>query len=221
MNLPLSYCLVGCGHVFDLIAAEPQVYAANVGWEIRPAMGVEHLASTAGALLSGIDRTSTRIFIAVDAQALNYARLELYGVARMAGLQMVTLVHPLAWVAPGVRLADNVWLGPGVRVTVGCQIDSDVLINVGARLDERVHISAHGWIGSGASLGAGVTIGGHSAIGADVHLRAGVQIGHHCKIDHAGVWTCDLKDGSFLEPELPVAAHVIGAGYSFQKKGLA
>jgi hypothetical protein len=221
MNLPLTHCLVGCGQVFDLIAAEPQVYAANVGWEVRPAMGVEHLASTANDLLSGIERTTTRIFIAVDAQALNYARLELYGIARMAGLQMATLVHPLAWVAPGVRLADNVWLGPGVRVTVGCQIDSDVLINVGARLDERVHVSAHGWIGPGASLGAGVNVGTHSAVGADVHVRAGVQIGRHCTIDHAGIWTRDLKDGSFLEPELPTVAQIIGAGYSFQKKQYA
>lgn len=219
MSLSLTYCLVGCGHVFDLIAAEPQVYAADVGWQIRPAAGVEQLASTACDLLSGIDRTTARIFIAVDAQALNYARLELYGVARMAGLQMATLVHPLAWVAPGVRLSDNVWLGPGVRVTVGCQIDSDVLINVGARLDERVHLSAHGWIGPGASLGAGVNVGSYSAIGADVHVRAGVQIGRHCTIDHAGIWTRDLKDGSFLEPELPAVAQIIGAGYSFQKKG--
>ena len=221
MNAPSMYCLVGCGNVFDIIAAETQVYAANTTWEIRPAEGVAQLASTAGKLLEGIDRLTTRLFIAVDAQALNYARLELYGVARLAGLQMATLVHPTAWVAPGVRLADNVWLGPGVRVAVGSRIDSDVLINMGARVDEYVHIAAHGWIGAGASLGRGVNIGVHSAIGADVCLRAGLQIGRHCTIDHAGIWTRDLKNGSFLEPELPVVARIIGPGYSFQSKGLA
>lgn len=214
----LAHCLVGCGSAFDCIAAEPQAYAEGA-WEIRKAAGVAQLASTASALLSGLSPLETRLFIAVDAQALNYARLELYGVARLAGLKMATLVHPTAWVAPGTRLADNVWVGPGVRISPGCRIDSDVLLNIGVRLDERAHISAHGWVGPGASLGAGVRVGQHSAVGADVHVRAGVQIGRHCTIDHGGIWTRDLADGSFLEPELPCStAHVIGAGYSFQRK---
>lgn len=220
MSAPLTYCLVGCGTVFNAIAAEPHVYTADAAWEIRAAGGVAQLSSTAGQLLAGLDPANTQLFVAVDAQALNYARLELYGVARLAGLKMATLVHPSAWVAPGVRLADNVWIGPGVRVATGCRIDSDVLVNMGVRLDEKVHLCAHGWIGPGTSLGVGVHVGAHSAIGADVHLRAGVQIGRHCTIDHAGAWTRNLKDGSFLEPELPDVAHVIGAGYSFQLRSV-
>lgn len=212
------HCLVGCGSAFDYIAAEPQAYAQGV-WEIRQAAGVAQLASTAPALLSGLSPQGTRLFVAVDAQALNYARLELYGVARLAGLKMATLVHPSAWVAPGARLADNVWVGPGARVGHGSRLDSDVLLHMGARLDEKTHVSAHCWIGPGSSLGAGVRMGMHSAIGADVHVRAGVQIGRYCTIDHGGVWTQDLLDGSFLEPELPVSkAQIIGAGYSFQRK---
>lgn len=215
MTEALAYCLVGCGSAFDCIAAEPQAYAAGT-WEIRQATGVAQLASTASSLLSGLPPLSTRLFIAVDAQALNYARFELYGVARFAGLKMATLVHPSAWVAPGTRLADNVWVGPGVRIGPGCRIDSDVLLNIGVRLDEQAHMSAHGWIGPGSSLGAGVSVGAHSAIGADVHVRAGVQIGRHCTINHGGIWTRDLADGSFLEPELPSStAQIVGAGYSF------
>lgn len=217
MNAQGGYCLVGCGSVFEAIAAEPQTYATG-SWEIRPAQGVAQLATTARDLLDGLDATQTQLFVAVDAQALNYARLELYGVARLAGLRMATLVHPTAWVAPSVRLADNVWVGPGARIAVGSRIDSNVLVNMGARLDEKVRLSAHGWIGPGASVGAGVHVGVHSVIGADVHVRSGLRIGRHCVIDHAGPWTRDMEDGSFLEPELSDAAQVIGAGYSFQRK---
>lgn len=218
MTEALTYCLVGCGSAFDCIATEPQAYAAG-SWEIRHAAGVAQLASTVSTLLAGLSPQGTRLFIAVDAQALNYARLELYGVARLTGLKMATLVHPTAWIAPGVKLGDNVWVGPGARIGPGCRIDSDVLLNVGVRLDEKVHVSAHGWVGPGSSLGVGVRVGLHSVIGADVQVRAGVQIGRHCTIDHGGVWTRDLVDGSFLEPEMPSStAQIIGAGYSFQRK---
>ncbi|MDM0115255.1 hypothetical protein QTI66_24105 [Variovorax sp. J22R133] len=218
MSASMSYCLVGVGSVFDAIAAETHAYGADAGWEMRPAAGVAQLAGTASALLAGIDPTTTLLFVAVDAQALNYARLELYGVARLAGLKMATLVHPTAWVSPGARLADNVWVGPGARVATGCRIDSNVMINVSSRIDEKARIHAHGWIGSGASLGACVQVGTHSAIGADVHVRAGLQIGRHCTIDHPGPWTRSLADGSFVEPEMPGLAQVVGAGYNFLKR---
>lgn len=210
-------CVVGCGTVYDSIAAEPHAYLNDASWEFRPAEGVEQIAGRVRELLANIDPASTEVFVAVDAQALNYVRLELYGAARLLGIRMLTLVHATAWAAPGTTLADNVWLGPGVRLGTACLIDSDVLIGMCVRMDSGVHVAAHGWIGPGSSLGNGVRVGTPSAIGEDVHLRASIQIGRHCTVDHAGTWGRDLPDGSFLEPEMPGVAQVIGAGYSFQK----
>lgn len=211
------YCLVGCGTVYDSIAAEPQAYAPDAAWEMRPAGGVAQLAGTAVELLADIDAATTLLFVAVDAQALNYARLELYGPARLKGIRMATLVHPTAWVSPGTRMADNVWIGPGARIATGSRIDSDVMVNIGVRIDTGVHVGAHGWIGPGASLGNGVRVGNHSVIGADVHLRAATQIGRFCTVDRPGPWNTDLPDGRFVEPEMAGTAQIIGAGYSLQK----
>ncbi len=217
MSIPEAICLVGCGQVYDTIAAEPDAYACGAQWSLRPVEGVAALAGSARALLEDLDAAATRLFVAVDAQALNFARLELYGVARMAGLRMATLVHPTAWVSPGSQLADNVWVGPGVRVAAGCRVDSDVMLMQGVRLDHGVHIGAHGWVGPGAALGTGVKVGTHSCIGADVQLRAGITVGRHCCIDHPGPLRHDLSDGCFLETEMSSMARIVGAGYSFQK----
>jgi len=211
-------CLVGCGTAFDTIASEPHAYADHGPWLLRQAESVARLAATRHRLLEGLDAATTQLFVAVDSNALNYARLELYGAARLAGFRMVSLVHARAWVAPGVKMADNVWIGPGASVNRGCVLASDVLVNPAARLDSDASIGVHGWIGPGASIGSGASVGPHSVIGASVSLRGGVRVGRHCVLDRAGAWQQDLPDGSFVEPEFDPAARIVGAGYSFQKR---
>ena len=77
------YCLIGCGHVYECIAADSNVYAPGAQWEFRKVASVEQVAAQAEDLLSEIDPQTTHIFAAVDAQALNFARLEIYGRARL------------------------------------------------------------------------------------------------------------------------------------------
>lgn len=212
-----TLCLVGCGSAFDTIAGEPDAYAGHGPWLLRPAESVARLAATRHHLLEGLDPATTQLFVAVDSNALNYARLELYGAARLAGFRMVSLVHARAWVAPGATLADNVWIGPGASVSPGCVLAGDVLVNPAARLDTGASVGMHGWIGPGASIGSGASVGPHSVIGAGVFLRGGLKVGRHCVLDRAGAWQRDLPDGSLVEPEFDAPARIVGPGYSFQK----
>ncbi len=210
--------LIGCGTVFDAMAADSAGYGITPGCELRSAASVAELAGAVPLLLEGLDPARHRIFIAVDQNALNYARLELYGAARLRGFKPATLVHERAWVAPDARLDDNVWLGPGVLVGSKARLGSDVMVNPGARIDAGAHVEAHGWIGAGASVGAGTRVGTHCVIGADVHLRAGLQVGRHCVLDRPGAWDESLPNGVFSAPQFAAPARMVGAGYSHQKR---
>ena len=210
-------CLIGCGTTFESIAADPVGYGLAEGWFARQVDSVAALSSSVPDLLDGLLATKNQIFIAVDQNALNYARLELYGAARLRGFRMPKLIHTSATIAPDTRIDDNVWIGAGVLVSSKVHIASDVLVSPGVRLDAGSRIGAHGWVGPGASVGAAVQIGSHCVIGADMRIRAGIQIGKNCVLDTASIWNQDMPDGSFIAPQFDSPAQLIGAGYSFMK----
>lgn len=214
---PPPMCLIGCGSTFESISADAAAYDFPSGWLARKADSVASLSSCAAALLDGLSVADTRIFVAVDQNALNYARLEIYGAARMRGLRMAQLVHARAWVAPDARLGDNVWVGAGAIVSSKTHIDPNVMISAGARVDAGVRIGMHSWIGAGASVGEGAQIGSHCVIGSDTRVHAGLKIGKHCVIDTLSPWSQDMADGTFVAPQFDSPARMIGAGYSFTK----
>jgi carbonic anhydrase/acetyltransferase-like protein (isoleucine patch superfamily) len=218
MNQAQDFCLVGTGAVFDSIAGDPAGYGLPEGWTLRRADDLASLAASVGALLEGLEPGGGRLFVAVDQNALNHARLELYGAARLRGLKLATLVHARAIVAPDATLADNVWIGAGALVDSAARIAGDVLVNPGARIDARVRIGMHGWIGPGASVGAGTEIGAHCVVGADARLGAGLKVGKFCVIERPGPHDEDLPAGSFMAAQFATPARMIGAGYSFEKQ---
>jgi carbonic anhydrase/acetyltransferase-like protein (isoleucine patch superfamily) len=219
MTTVRAICLVGCGSVFEAIAQEPMAYIPGIAWTLRRVDSVAQLAESVPTLLDGLDSTATDVFVAVDQNALNYARLELYGAARLRGLKLATLVHARAWSAPDARLDDNVWLGAGVLVSSGVHLASDVLVHPGGRIDAGARIGMHCWIGPGATIGAQAQIGAHSVVGADTYIRAATQLGKHCVVDRPGSWSQSMAAGSFIEPQFATPAHLIGAGYSHQRRG--
>lgn len=212
-----SICLIGCGSAFDSIASDPAAYQLPDGWMVRKAESVASLSGSATTLLDGLSIAETQIFVAVDHNALNYARLEIYGAARLRGFRMAKLIHARAWLAPDVLVGDNVWIGAGAVVNRKVQIDSDVMVSPGARLDPDVRIGMHSWIGAGASVGEATQLGGHCVIGADMRIRAGLKIGKHCVLDTLGSWSQDMVDGCFVAPQFDSPARMIGPGYSFMK----
>lgn len=208
--------LVGCGQVFDAITADPEAYGLMAGqWRSHPLRDVASIAATASEMLATLDATQMRLFVAVDHQALNYARLELYGRARLLGFRLATLIHQSAVISTQAVIADNVYVGPGTLVASGCKIGSDVMVGAGARLDQKVLIGSHTWIGPGCRLGASVSIGAHTVVGTDVTLASGCQVGRHCLIDRSGMNLVEpVAPGTFWESCYSEPAHMIGAGYS-------
>lgn len=207
--------LIGCGSVFDAIAVDQTAYAANAKWQLRRAESVEVLAHSATALLSDIP-SQAQIFIAVDSNAINFARLELYAPAKLQGIKLATLLHPTAYVAPDASLGDNVWVGPAATISNRCKLGGNVLVNSRARLDAGVQIGMHGWVGPGTSIGADAALGNHCVIGADVRVMAGVSIGRNCFINQPVVLEAPVPAGTFIEPVYTRPARIVGMGYSLR-----
>lgn len=207
--------LIGCGVAYESIAADCAAYAPEADWQFRRAAHVAAIASTVDILLGDLP-AQAKVFIAVDEDAINYARLELYLPARLRNCRLQTLVHPTALVAPDAQLADNVWVGPGASVGSRCKVAANVLVSPGVRLDPGVQIGAHGWVGVSASIGGGTTVGSNCVVGTNVHLGAALRLGKHCVLTQPGTWMQSMRDCTFFEPGFSQPSRMIGLGHSWQ-----
>jgi carbonic anhydrase/acetyltransferase-like protein (isoleucine patch superfamily) len=212
-----TLCLIGCGTAFESIVADPVGHCLPQGWTFRRAAGVPSLSGSAIRLLEGLSPEITRIFIAVDQNALNYARLELYGRARLQGFRLAKIIHAHSFCSPDAVIGENVWIGVGTVISSATKIGANVLVSPHARLDFNVKVSSHCWIGPGAVLGESSKIGSHTVIGADTKVISGATIGKHCVVDTSLLWSQDMPDGAFVTQRNSSPARIAGAGYSFTK----
>lgn len=214
-----SLCLIGCGDVFDSIATDLDAYGVLITDTRCIDVGdTSKIALVADNLLSELSPDRHQLFIAVDSQALNHARLELYGRGRFRGFRFATLTHRSAIISSSASIADNVWIGPGVILSHAVNVGSNTLIGSGARIDNHVSIGAHSWIGAGSAIGSRSDIATHCVLGADIVLRAGTRIGRNSLIDQPGPWQGEIASGTFAENTYGTPARMIGAGFSHHKK---
>ena len=211
--------VIGCGKVFEAISNDLEGYGLEISSvNLYCIPDVSSIANKAEDVFSAVNSIVDNVFIAVDSNALNHARLELYGRAKFIGLHLNTLIHRTAYVSQTARLSDNVWIGPGVTIAHNCKIGSDTLINSRARIDSDAEISAHVWIGAGSCIGGATRVGQHSCLGDDVIIRNGTKIGKHCILDQIGPWEGEIKTGTFMEASYSSSANVVGPGYSFERR---
>ncbi|MES2552397.1 MAG: DapH/DapD/GlmU-related protein, partial [Pseudomonadota bacterium] len=165
-------------------------------------------ATVANEQLSLFDPLKTAVFAAIDQNAMNYARLEIYGRARILGFKSKALIHPSAIIAADSKIGENCWIGAGAVVSSGVKIGNNTFIGAQARMDYGVNISANCWVGPGSSIGTASNIAQHVTIGADISISPCVTIGHHCVIDIPGAYLESLPEGTCIDPLFPSAAHI-------------
>jgi len=113
----------------------------------------------------------------------NPTRAALHAQAQAAGLQIATLVHPRACVAPSATLgAGCAVMALAVVGTEAC-LGNGVIVNVGAVVDHHARLGDH------SHLGASATMAGSTSIGARAWLQAGSTIGYQVHLPDDSVLT--------------------------------
>jgi len=112
-----------------------------------------------------------------------------------AGLTLMSVVHPSAYVGPGVTLGEGAILGPGVIVTRDVSVGRGCILNYGAKIGHDCLLEDFVFIGPGAVLSGGVTIASHSTIGAGAVVLPGMSVGPSVTIGAGAVVTRDVPEG--------------------------
>lgn len=151
----------------------------------------------------------TRVFIALDHRAVNYARHKLIADVRLAGYKGFNLISPRAHLCSGINLKSNVYIGAGSNIGSAC------VIGLGCWLERQVLIGENGRLGacvtmlSGTRLGDSTTIGTGSTLGEGACSLPGTKVGRHCEWLLPQVLPMSLEDRTFYDPQMPTGARVL------------
>ena len=126
------------------------------------------------------------LMLGVGQLAAGTLRERLYAVWRALGYDFPALVHPAAWIAPGVMLNNGVQVMAGAVIQPGCVIGENSIVNTRVSIDHDCQIGRDVHVAPGATLCGNVTIDDSAFIGAGATVIQGLRIGAHAVVG-AGV----------------------------------
>ena len=110
-----------------------------------------------------------------------------------AGYHFATLIHPTAWVAPDVKLAEGVQVMAGAVIQPDAQVGENSVINTKASIDHDCVIGAHVHIAPGATLCGNVQLDQGVFVGAGAVLIQGLHVGRDAVVGAGVTLTRNLE----------------------------
>lgn len=189
--------VVGSGPMLDIAMAAwreaaPEIELCQVAIDLHAGRAAVEAA------LDALELKGASAFVAVDAQFLNFHRLELVDALQQRGVSLPPLVSPSALVSAGVAFEDNCWIGPGAIVQHGCRIGRNTVIGAGAILGAGAAVGQSSWIDDGVVVGRNARVGAHVTLGLGAAVNHGVAIADHVVIDKPGRVETDVAAKTFL-----------------------
>jgi sugar O-acyltransferase (sialic acid O-acetyltransferase NeuD family) len=150
------------------------------------------LAGTLGEL-AGRAGDFTAAVVAIGNAGL---RLELAERCRRTGLEVVSLVHPIAFVSQFASLGGGCVVFAQAAINAGAELGAACIVNTGATVDHDCRIGDGVHICPGAHLAGDVRVGERSWIGIGATIRQGISIGRNATIGAGAVVVADVADDS-------------------------
>lgn len=186
------------GHARVLVAL-----ARSAGYPVLgvcdPALADDAVSNWEGLNVLGDDGALSRLapdcvalMLGVGQLVARTLREQLYASWRERGYDFPALVHPAAWVAPGVVLGDGVQVMAGAVIQPGCEIGENTIINTRAGVDHDCQIGRDVHVAPGATLCGSVTVEDGAFIGAGATVIQSVRIGIGAVVGAGVTLTRDL-----------------------------
>lgn len=171
--------LGGGGHARSVVAALTLAGRPLRGYLAPvPAGGLEGIAYLGGdEHLDLLDPAEVELVNGLGTAASTAPRRDLHEAVVRRGFSIAPVLHPSAFIDPGVHLGSGVQVLAGAIVNVGADLRKGALINSGAIVEHDVIVAAHAHVAPGAVLAGGVRIGESTLVGLGARILQGVEVG--------------------------------------------
>jgi sugar O-acyltransferase (sialic acid O-acetyltransferase NeuD family) len=180
------------GHALVLLALARAAGHTVIG-VCDPTLAAKGISRWAGQDVLGDDSALNRLppdrvalVLGIGQLVTGNLRERLYADQRARGYEFPALVHPSAWISPGVDLGDGVQVMAGVVIQPGCAIGENSIVNTRAGIDHDCRIGRHVHVAPGATLCGAVTVEDGAFIGAGATVIQGLRVGERAVVG-AGV----------------------------------
>lgn len=106
----------------------------------------------------------------------NTVREKLHARAREVGFELLSVIHPTAFVSPTAALGSGCAVMAGAVVGTEAHLGEGVIVNCGATVDHHCRVDAFGHLGVNACMAGG------SVLGHRAWMQAGAALGYGVKI---------------------------------------
>ena len=106
----------------------------------------------------------------------NGVREKLHVRVREAGFELLSVIHPTAFVSPTATLGAGCAVMAGAVVGTEAQLGEGVIVNCGATVDHHCRVDAFGHLGVNACMAGGSVLGHRAWMQAGSALGYGVQV---------------------------------------------
>lgn len=171
---------------------DPELSRQSVhSWRELPVLGgdeaVSHFEPGEVGLVNGLGQ-----------RVVGCGRRRIFETWRAQGFRFPFLIHPAAWVAQNVQLAEGVQIMAGAVVQPDCQIGENSIVNTRAGVDHDCLIGAHVHIAPGATLCGGVTVHARAYVGSGSTVIQGLSVGNDAVVGAGATVVKDLASGAIL-----------------------
>lgn len=144
------------------------------------------------ALLSGGVRAA---FVGVGATKSVGPRRRIFEHAVSLGFDLITVVHPRAYVAPSARLGAGTMVLPGAVINACVRLGQNVTVYSGVIIEHGTQVGDHTHLSPGVHIAGGVQIGAECFIGIGASIIQNVRIGDGVVVGAGAVVLRHLPSG--------------------------
>lgn len=195
-----TFVILGAGGHARVLLALMRAAGYEVQGVCDPRLVADGTSSWEGLDVLGDDAVLAKCFdpdqivlaLGVGQLSAGTLRSRIYDQWRNRGYEFPALVHPTAWLASDVVLAEGVQVMAGSIIQPGCVIGENSIINTRASVDHDCNIAANVHVAPGATLCGSVSVASGAFIGAGAVIIQGLHIGEQAIVGAGATLVRDL-----------------------------
>jgi UDP-perosamine 4-acetyltransferase len=141
-------------------------------------------------------RQQRNIAHAIVAIGDNRTRQRYLAAMEQEGFELISAVHPAAFLSPTAKLGRNVVVGPSASIVTEARIGDGCIINTGAIVEHECELADAVHVAPGACLAGRVRVGACAFIGIGAQVIQCLAVGEGATVGAGAVVIQDIPDGA-------------------------